>query len=63
LRQVARAAAHDARLGDSFCRDMHGRADCVAIRFCSDEPQTQAAISGRLIIAIKLRRAVICRQQ
>ena len=48
---------------DAFARDVDRRADRVAIRFRSDEMQTQRAISGRLIVAVKIRGAVIRRQQ
>ena len=42
---------------------MDRRADCVAIGFGSDQVETDAAISGYLVVAIKVCGAVVGRDQ
>src|SRR5215475_7433066 len=63
LRQIARTALDDSHLHFASVEDANGRANRVAVRFCSRQIESQRAVARALIIAIQKGSAVVCRQQ
>src|SRR5580692_8400249 len=63
LRQITGAALHHARLSEAAGDDADDRADCVAVRFGSDQPKADTVISRELVVPVQVSRTVVGGQQ
>src|SRR6266481_4401676 len=59
LREVAGTASNEARLNLAVGVEADSGADGVAIGFCADEVQADAAVSGLLVVAVEVGGAVV----
>jgi len=59
LGEVAGAAANEAGLDLGVGKEADGGADGIAIGFCADELEADAAISGELVVAIEIGGTVV----
>ena len=57
--EVAGAAADLARLDLTVGVEANGGAYGIAVRFCADELEADAAVSGELIVAIEIGGTVV----